>query len=187
MYQKKIIESLLLKLPHVLAIVVGCLILYLLSWCKRSRKMKGPPSVSVLANIPSLEAYPEKIFAKWAKTYGAVYSIKVGRHYTIVLNGYEAIHQVLWLYSELNVQKTGKSVNCDQHLFATGIRETRLAIHWTLSNTSYSHVCFWQQRDTFFGWWTEMENPTTVRIASTVRVCLFHPQNVRKSKRLHRI
>ena len=62
----------------------------------------GPISLPLIGNLPSLVWHllrsgdePEHLFAKMAKKYGEVFSLKVGSKVIVVCNGYKAIKEAL--------------------------------------------------------------------------------------------
>lgn len=53
------------------------------------------PGVPILGNLHQLkEKKPHKTFARWAETYGPIYSIKTGSSTVVVLNSAELAKEV---------------------------------------------------------------------------------------------
>ena len=54
----------------------------------------GPLGLPVLGVLPFLGAHPERVFAKWAKKYGPIISVRIGLNQMVVFNDYDSIFQV---------------------------------------------------------------------------------------------
>ena len=78
------------------SLVVFVIILYL--WFRQREKElpTGPMVYPVLGNLPSLMSRDVmKNFEKLRRQYGDVYGLYIGQEFTVVLNGYETIHDAL--------------------------------------------------------------------------------------------
>lgn len=55
---------------------------------------QGPPGLPVVGNLFQLGKNPHLKFMEWSKKYGKVFSIRLGVHDCIVINGWKAYRQV---------------------------------------------------------------------------------------------
>ena len=66
------------------------------SYEQRYEHIPGPRGLPFLGNILQLKmSNLHKTLADWAKVYGPVYKIKIMGRYTVVFNGYQAVHECL--------------------------------------------------------------------------------------------
>ena len=54
----------------------------------------GPWGLPFIGVLPYLGNHPERVFSKWSKTYGPIFSAKIGTNFFVVLNDFDSIHQV---------------------------------------------------------------------------------------------
>ena len=62
---------------------------------KGKRYPPGPWGLPIIGHLPFLGPYPPQTFHKWQKTYGDVFSIRMGGWDTVVLNGYSAVKDAM--------------------------------------------------------------------------------------------
>ncbi|KAK4796654.1 hypothetical protein SAY86_028980 [Trapa natans] len=78
-----------------------CFVVFLRELLSKMRKTDFPalpavPGLPIIGNLLQLkEKKPHKTFAKWAETYGPIYSIKTGAHTLIVLNSNEVAKEAM--------------------------------------------------------------------------------------------
>lgn len=92
------IEEIILKNCNSVTIFVILLIVVL--WIVVAKRPKnappGPCVFPILGNIPSLISRdPVAKFSKLRKTYGDIYGLYIGKDFTVILNGYDVIHDAL--------------------------------------------------------------------------------------------
>ncbi|KAL3518636.1 hypothetical protein ACH5RR_021225 [Cinchona calisaya] len=83
---------------------------------RKSSKHPLPPEVPglpVIGNLLQLkEKKPHKTFAKWAETYGPIYSIKTGANKMVVLNSNDVAKEAMVTkYSSISTRKLSKALN----------------------------------------------------------------------------
>ena len=79
-------------------------LLLLASWRRTKGSVQnypdGPWGLPVIGHLPFLGERPFEKFAEWRQTYGAVFRIRMGSRFTVVINGYKAAHQALVTQAE---------------------------------------------------------------------------------------
>ncbi|XP_045189351.2 cytochrome P450 1A1-like [Mercenaria mercenaria] len=58
---------------------------------KGKRYPKGPMGLPIVGHLPFFGRYPPSTFMKWWKSYGNVFSIRLGSWNTVVVNGYKTV------------------------------------------------------------------------------------------------
>lgn len=70
------------------------LVYLLLKWTNlltNKRYPKGPIGFPIVGHLPLFGSYPPTVYMKWWKSYGDLFSIRMGSWNTVVVNGYSAI------------------------------------------------------------------------------------------------
>ncbi|XP_058222732.1 ent-kaurene oxidase-like isoform X2 [Rhododendron vialii] len=112
------------------AVVLGGLLLWLINWYfheqksrvsavqKKSRGSQLPPvpevpGLPVIGNLLQLkEKKPHMTFARWAKTYGPIYSIKTGSNTIVVLNNNDVAKEAMVTrFSSISTRKLTKALS----------------------------------------------------------------------------
>ncbi|KAL3505228.1 hypothetical protein ACH5RR_035069 [Cinchona calisaya] len=107
-------------LPLGIAVALGALLLWFIKAYVNDQRRKssnlppvpGVPGLPVIGNLLQLkEKKPHKTFAKWAKTYGPIYSIKTGANKMVVLNSNEVAKEAMVTrYSSISTRKLSKAL-----------------------------------------------------------------------------
>ncbi|XP_060559051.1 cytochrome P450 1A1-like, partial [Ruditapes philippinarum] len=85
----------MLELTFILGII--CMVLMMVHFLKRFHQTRnkiypnGPFGFPIVGHLPLFGNYPPETFMKWWKTYGDVFSIRLGSWNAVVVNGYNAV------------------------------------------------------------------------------------------------
>ncbi|EEU44533.1 uncharacterized protein NECHADRAFT_96455 [Fusarium vanettenii 77-13-4] len=144
------------------ALIGLCAVIYrVLQIGKRDPRMpKGPPTVPILGNahmLPTTGLY--KKMKEWTKTYGPVFSLKIGPSNTVVLCDRKAIHQLLLDENHFRVQEAEATVlmsnlcNNPDNFYSEIRRYTASVV------TSITYGCRAPTSDSFWCKWTAAMEP----------------------------
>ncbi|KAI8548749.1 hypothetical protein RHMOL_Rhmol07G0297900 [Rhododendron molle] len=117
-----------------LAVALGALLLWLIIWYFHEQRRRGSqdsqlppvpevPGLPVIGNALQLrERKPHSIFVKWVKTYGPIFSIRVGSKSIVVLNNQDVAKEAMVTrFSSISTKRLSKalsSVTFDQCMVA---------------------------------------------------------------------
>jgi hypothetical protein len=87
----------MLELTFILGII--CMVLMMVHFLNRLHQTRnkiypnGPFGFPIVGHLPLFGNYPPETFMKWWKTYGDVFSIRLGSWNAVVVNGYNAVKE----------------------------------------------------------------------------------------------